>query len=167
MRSLLDDPDSTCIIRECRELEAPFETNFTDQILGDAGSLYVRDIKKHILEKDKKMTLATRNTKAPLIADVSGQGGVWPAVWDSARHLGSRHMASLQSLTHILAHHGRGSSPCPQCDTDLSNTTLIDHVLQSHKAMTKLSGLDKESVISKIANRDITFVYRFHLFFAN
>ena len=33
MRSLLDDSDSTCIVTEGRELEVPFGTNSTDQIL--------------------------------------------------------------------------------------------------------------------------------------
>ena len=87
------------------------------------------------LELDEKLMLATCDSKAPLIADVCKRGGAWPALWDTARHLGSRHTLGLQYLTRLLAHHGRGSTPCPQCDTDVSDgaTTLIDHVLQKHE----------------------------------
>ena len=51
-------------------------------------------------------------------------------------------------------------------ESDLSDINLIDHVLQSHKDIIKLSGFNTKSVISKVANRDITFVYRFHSFFS-
>ena len=167
MHSLLDDPDSICIVRECRELEASFGTQFTDQLLSDADNVSVREIKNHLLETDKEKMLATCDTKAPLIANVCKCGGAWPAVWDSARHLGSRHTLGLQSLTRLLAHHGKGSSPCPKCDVVLSDstTTLIDHVLCAHVEITKLAGFSTETVISKIANRDIIFVYRFRSFF--
>ena len=111
--------------------------------------------------------LATCDSKAPLIADVCKRGGAWPALWDTARHLGSRHTLGLQYLTRLLAHHGRGSAPCPQCNTDLSDgaTTLIDRVLQKHEGVTNLSGFSTESVISMLTNRDITFVYRFRSLF--
>ena len=117
MHSLLDYPDSICIVRECRELEPSFRTQFTDQLLAEADNVSVRGIKNQLLEIDKEIMLATCDTKAPLIADVCKCSGAWPAVWDSARHLGSRHTLGLQSLTRLLAHHGRGSSPCPKSPT--------------------------------------------------
>ena len=117
MHSLLDYPDSICIVRECRELEPSFRTQFTDQLLAEADNVSVRGIKNQLLEIDKEIILATCDTKAPLIADICKCSGAWPAVWDSARHLGSRHTLGLQSLTRLLAHHGRGSSPCPKSPT--------------------------------------------------
>ena len=35
----------------------------------------------------------------------------------------------IQSLNQLLAHHGRGSSPCPKCDTEFSDNTtyMMDH----------------------------------------
>ena len=47
IHSLLDDPDSLCIVRECRDLEASFGTKFTDKVLSDAASVSATDIKKH------------------------------------------------------------------------------------------------------------------------
>ena len=42
MRSLLDDPNSLCLVVECRELEEHFGTNCTDAILegGDEVSMH-------------------------------------------------------------------------------------------------------------------------------
>ena len=65
MHSLLDDLDSICIVRECRELEASFGTQFTDQILRDADNMGVREIKKHILRINKEMMLAAWTPKPP------------------------------------------------------------------------------------------------------
>ena len=36
MRSLVDDVESLCVVRECCELEIYFGTNFTDTVLFDA-----------------------------------------------------------------------------------------------------------------------------------
>ena len=36
MRSMMDDPDSLCLVKECRELEGGFGTHFTDVILVNA-----------------------------------------------------------------------------------------------------------------------------------
>ena len=53
MHALLDDPDSICIVRECRELEAVYSLKLTDIILGDAQSVHLQDIKKEVLLADK------------------------------------------------------------------------------------------------------------------
>ena len=75
MHSLLDDPDSICIVKECRELEACFATQFTEQLLSNADGVSVRSIKQSIVEIDKEKMLAQCDTKAPLIADVCKCGG--------------------------------------------------------------------------------------------
>ena len=47
-------------------------------------------------------------------------------LWDSAHHLGTKHLKGLQNLTRLLAHHGQGSKPCPLCDAPTH--PLIEHV---------------------------------------
>ncbi len=45
MRSLTDDVDSLCLVRECRELEEAFGTRFTEVLLqeeGDNGMMFQR-----------------------------------------------------------------------------------------------------------------------------
>ena len=48
MRSLSDDVDSLCVVKECRELESFYGTIFTDSLLADADSLSHCVIKKSV-----------------------------------------------------------------------------------------------------------------------
>ena len=107
-------------------------------------------------------------SKAPLIAEVCKQGGSWPALWDTVRHLGSRHTVGLQHLSRMQAHHGRGPKPCPLCEEQLSGVTLTDHVLSSHNQEFQLPSLTPESLLTELVDREVTFVYRFRnpFFFA-
>ncbi len=41
----LDDPEYLCLVKECHELEAHFETNFTDSILSDTYSVNPSEMK--------------------------------------------------------------------------------------------------------------------------
>ena len=42
----MDDPDSICIVRECRQLEAAYDLKCTDAIFSRDGSVGQQDIKK-------------------------------------------------------------------------------------------------------------------------
>ena len=66
-------------------------------------------IKKDTRKIDKDNILKRCILKAPLIAQVVTAGGSWPKLWDTALHLGSKHLQGLQNLTRLMAHHGRGS----------------------------------------------------------
>ena len=50
MKSLSDDPESLCLVKECRELESHFNTVFTTEILTDADS--TNPTNKEIYQKD-------------------------------------------------------------------------------------------------------------------
>ena len=67
LKSLSDDMESLCLIKECRELESIFGTDFTTEILIDADSTNLRDIKRTILKIDKAQSLEKCALKAPLI----------------------------------------------------------------------------------------------------
>ena len=95
MHALLDDLDSVCIVRECRELEAVYSLKLTDTILRDAHSVLLCDVKKEVLLVGKTMLLDLCTMKAPLIAEVVKLDGSWPALWDTVRHLGSRQTIRL------------------------------------------------------------------------
>ena len=165
MHALLDDPDSICIVRECRELEAVYSLRLTDTILCDAHSVLLRDIKKEVLLADKTMLLDLCAMKAPLIAEVVRLDGSWPALWDTVRHLGSRHTIGLQHLSRMLSHHGRGSKPCPLCDDKLSGGSLTAHVLAQHKDDIKLPLLTTENLLTQLVERNVLFAYRFRNLF--
>ena len=47
MRSVVDDVASLCLVKECKELEEGFRTQFTDKILGgDADQINMKEVKK-------------------------------------------------------------------------------------------------------------------------
>ena len=104
------------------------------------------------------------SSRRPLIAQVVSAGGSWPKLWDAALHLGSKHLQGLQNLTKLMAHHGRGSKPCPLCDA--STLPLLDHVLNQHHNDLGLScisesPLSTDELMSLLVDCDIRFVYKF------
>ena len=48
-------------------------------------------------------------------------------------HLGSRHMGGLQAVSRIMAHHGRGTKPCPLCEENDMEESLMDHILIKYR----------------------------------
>ena len=52
MRSLLDDPNSLCLVGECRELEEHFGTNYTDAILEGGDEVSMHEVKKVVKQAD-------------------------------------------------------------------------------------------------------------------
>ena len=90
------------------------------------------DVRKEIRKRDKETHLERRAVKTPHLVEIVKRGGSWPALWDVALHLGSRHTAGLQHLMRILAHHGHWLKPCPMCDECLMRRSLIDHILDTH-----------------------------------
>ena len=78
MKSLSDDPESLCLVKECRELESHFNTIFTTEILTDADSTDPTCIKKTIKNIYKDQRLERCALKVPLIAQVVKAGGSWP-----------------------------------------------------------------------------------------
>ena len=163
IKSLSDDPESLCLVKECRELEFHFNTVFTTEILTDADSTNPTNIKKSIKKIDKDLRLEMCALKAPFIAQVVTAGGSWPKLWDCALHLGSKHLKGLQNFTRLMAHHGRGSQLCPLCDAPTH--PLIEHVLTQHHSNLGLSSifdspLSTDKLLTQLVDCDIRLVYK-------
>ena len=131
MKSLCDDMESLCLVKECRELEFTYGTRFTDDLLTDANCVSKRIIKRNIREMDRHILVQKCSIKSQYIAGVVNRGGSWPKLWDSALHLGSRHTSGLQNLSKLMGHHGRGQRPCPLCDLK-DKIPIIKHFLREH-----------------------------------
>ena len=168
VRSMLDDPNSLCVVQECRDLEVVYGTEYTSKILNCADEVNVGDLKKEIRGRDREIQMERCTVKAPLIAEVVERGGSWPSLWDAALHLGSRHTTGFQSLSRILAHHGHGANSCPLCDDQFSDTYLIDHILEVHAETLGISSpLSTDELLTQIVDRNITFVYKFRKVYVN
>ena len=135
--------------------------DFTTKVITDDCSQ--REMKSIIQSLDKEVTIEKCTSKAPPIAQVVIKGGSWPRLWDYASHLDSRHLRGLQNLTRLMAHHGRGTKPCPLCDD--STQLLIDHVLACHHNDLGLNSISKtplscNELLSHLVDLDIHFVYK-------
>ena len=55
-----------------------------------------------------------------------------------------------------MSHHGRGSRPCPWCDAAALQSSVLDHILEHHKAELFL---DLELDVGQL----LTLLEQFHL----
>ena len=68
LASLSDDVDSICLVRECRDLEQYFHSNFTSAILQQKADTcpLPREIKKVILSRDRDLRLEQHKGRADM-----------------------------------------------------------------------------------------------------
>ena len=112
MRSMVDDAEELCLVKECRELEEGFGTNFVDELLcGDAEFVSMKEVKERIAVLDREKRCEKCREKAPLIAEVE-EGGGWLQLWSYALDLGQRHTRGLQALTRMKSS-WKGSKAVP------------------------------------------------------
>ena len=79
---MCDDADSICLVRECRELEEHFGTHFT---LNKIACSF-KEMKKAVMDADKKTRRERCKEKAPMIAELAESPG-WCKLWDHALDL--------------------------------------------------------------------------------
>ena len=103
------------LVEECKEMEEWFGSTFTDIILSRSlGS--IREMKKEILELDKKVHVDRYLEKAPMVAEVSRRIG-WARLWDAALDFGWKSVKGLKLLSRAFSYHGKGNHPCHLYDT--------------------------------------------------
>ncbi len=68
MRVLVDDVESLCLVKECCELEESLGTCFTDELLGGAEQVCMREVRGAIRELDRERMLGKCQEKSVLIA---------------------------------------------------------------------------------------------------
>ena len=129
--ALCNEVDSICLVRECRELEESFGTRFTEAITSK-NLCCLRQMKKVIMDVDRRRMLERCEEKAPMIAKVAECPG-WARLWDHALDLGWKAVAGLQMVSRAMSHHGRGDHPCHLCDDPtLLEDSVLDHILNVH-----------------------------------
>ena len=161
MGALMDDVESMCLVKECREMEEVFGIDVVKDVLSDSKMIGMKEIKATVKRVDWERLIRRCKEKAPLIASVGDEKG-WAKLWDKALQLGHRHTRGLQNLTRLLSHHGRGEKPCPLCET-LGTTTqggVLNHVLRDHSTAVGLK-MDVAELLTHLKAADINFVYAF------
>ena len=75
MKSLCDNVELLCLVKECCELECAYGTRFTDDLLSDANCVSQRIIKRNIREMDRHILVQKCSIKSRYIAGVVNRGG--------------------------------------------------------------------------------------------
>ena len=161
MKSLCDDVESLCLVKECHELESAYGTRFTDDLFTDANCVSQRIIKRNIREMDRHILVQKCSIKSPYIAGVVNGGWSWPKLCESALHLGSRHTSGLHNLSRLMDHHGRGQCPCPLCDLKDPQIPIIEHFLREHNRDIRINFDSTDHLLSLLSGTDVCFVYKF------
>ena len=160
MSPMCDDVESTCLVKECRELEEVLGTSFTEILMG-GEMVGMKEVKKIVKEVDRKLLLSRCRGKGPMIASVGEDGG-WLRLWDEALNLGERHTKGLKNLSRVLSHHGRGSKSCPLCDWTPEEENVFEHILLRHGEELGLKGMKHDEVLQNLKPSDLKFVYVFY-----
>ena len=136
LRSLSDDIDSVCLIRECRDLEQFFHSNFTSTILQIDADTCPRpyEIKEDLQTRDQDLRLTQHEGRADMSIVVEVERAVgWPRLWDLALDYGPKCVDGLRNLVRVVAFPPHASSACPLCDKEtISRGALLSHVLKIH-----------------------------------
>ena len=108
---IVDEVDSICLVRECKELEKMFGLGFTDEILQGDGMVRIGEVKEAVWKVDWEHLVRIRRCKdkAPRIALVGGEG--WGKLWDQVMGLSLRHTRGLQNLLRVMSSHRREKKP--------------------------------------------------------
>lgn len=132
--AMVDDVESMSLVRECRELELRYSSNFTSAILcadGLDGSTVIKHAQKSIIKKDQQLLLQ-KASRYPFIIQIAKKVG-WKRLWDEALDHGPSVIKSLKNLIRVITYPDHSSAMCPLCDMQiLEQPSLIDHVLENH-----------------------------------
>ena len=136
LRSLSDDIDSVCLIRECRDLEQFFHSNFTSTILQLDADTCPRpyEIKEDLQTWDQDLRLTQHEGRADMSIVVEVERVVgWPRLWDLALDYGPKCVDGLRNLVRVVEFPPHASSACPLCDREtIPRDALLSHVLKIH-----------------------------------
>lgn len=98
-----------------------FGTHFTEAITSK-NSCFLREMKKTIMEVDRKRLLERCEEKASMIARVAECPG-WAKLLDHALDLGWKAVVGLQMVSRAMSHHRTGDHPCHLCN----DHTLLEY----------------------------------------
>ena len=160
LASLSDDINSTCLVRECRDLEHYFGTDFTSAILqeGTDPCPHPRKIKEDISSKDRDLLLAKHKGRADMsiVVEVESEIG-WPRLWDLALDNGARCIKGLRNLLRVITFPPHAMHACPVCERDdICRDSLLSHVLNT-RTNCHLSSKELLQELSSVTDADSVF----------
>ncbi len=121
LASLTDDVNSTCLARECRDLERYFGTDFAEAVLlQDTDPCpHSHDIKDEIAARDRDLLLTQHEGRADMsiVVEVERAFG-WPRLWDLTLDNGAKCVEGLRNLVRVITFPSHAMQACPLCVRD-------------------------------------------------
>ena len=72
------------------------------------------------------------------------------------------HAQTVDMLSRVMSHHGRGSRPCPLCDAAALQSTVLDHILEHHRGELFLEPeLDANQLLTLLEQLHLNILGRF------
>ena len=116
---MVDDVETLSLVRECRELEERYKSNFTSDILSAnelaEGLNIIRNAQKIINKKDQ-LLLLQKVSKHLFVHKITECVG-WKKLWDHALDHGPSVIKGMKNLVRVIICPDDSPSKCPLCDT--------------------------------------------------
>ena len=133
--AMVDNVEALSLVRECRELEERYKSDFTSEILSASEPAdrleIIRNAKKFINKKDQ-MLLLQKASKYQFIHKIAECVG-WKKLWDHALDYGPSVNKAMKNLVRVISYPDHSSSKCPLCSTTtLDKPSLAEHVISNH-----------------------------------
>ena len=158
---MVDDVESLCLVKECRELEETYGTCFTDGILEDAEQSSMREVRDTLRAMDREKMLERCKGKSGLVVEVA-RAKTWTKLWDDVMDLGPWKVKGLRNLSRVLSSHGRGNKPCPRCDVGDLGGVLLDHLVERHWEELRMErNWQTSTIVNNLKEGNLNFLGKF------
>ena len=153
--------ESLIIVRQCRFLESPLQSNFTSSSPKHIHHFH----EKEIIKLDHSLlSNATLHPSQRYIQEIAANPeGSWPKIWDSALEKGVFGTSCTLALLRFLSLHTYSDNQCPfaNCVHNIGTESPCAHFLAAH---TNLSATVDDCVHSCINCTEDMFIYGQSLF---
>ena len=133
--AMVDNVEALSLVRECRELEERYKSNFTSEILNSnepADRLDIIRNAQKIINKKDQLLLLQKVSKYQFVHKIAECVG-WKKLWDHALDHGPSVIKGMKNLVRVITYPDHSPSKCPLCDrADLDKPTLAEHVITNH-----------------------------------
>ena len=153
--AMVDNVETLSLVRECRELEERYKSDFTSQILKVeefADRLEVtRVAKNYIIKKDQALSL-DKVSNYYYFFKIAEQVG-WKKLWDLALDHGPSVIKGIKNLVRVMTYPDHATSMCPLCDITKLDQALPEHVISKHTKSEK----SWKNLINSLVTMDPSF----------
>ena len=133
--ALVDNAEALSLVRECRELEERYKSNFTSEILSanePADGLDIIRSALKIINKKDQLLLLQKISKYQFVHKIAECVG-WKKLWDHALDHGPSVIKGMKNLVRVITYPDHLPKKCPLCDAAvLDKPTLAEHVITNH-----------------------------------